>query len=286
MKKLLAILLVVSCFFPFYSQAQTETTKLTETVIKPIRILIVPGHDNEVWGAEYGNLKEADMNLALATEIFNIFKKDKRFEVYITRDQNGYVKEFSDYFSKEKDNIIDFKNNAKKEALNKITNGDFITKTTVPHNAVSASTSVKLYGINKWVNENNIDVVLHVHFDDNDRGSNKWKIGPYKGFTVYYPDIQMVNAKESTKLAGDIFLKLYGKYSTSTLPKEKGGFIADQKLIALGASGTLNKSVRAVLIEYGYIYQKILRNSTTRHQAYKNMASLTVKGITNYFFKK
>ena len=81
----------------------------------PVKILIVPGHDKEIWGAEYGNIKEADMTLNLGTQLFNLLKKDKRFEVYITRDQNGYTKEFSDYFSKNKVAIISFKNNAKEE---------------------------------------------------------------------------------------------------------------------------------------------------------------------------
>jgi len=74
----------------------------------PIKILLVPGHDNEVWGAQYGNIKEADMTLALATRIFNILKKDKRFEVYITRDSKGYTKKFADYFSTHKDEILAF----------------------------------------------------------------------------------------------------------------------------------------------------------------------------------
>ena len=38
----------------------------------PIKILLVPGHDDGIWGAQYGNMKEADMNLALATDIYNL----------------------------------------------------------------------------------------------------------------------------------------------------------------------------------------------------------------------
>lgn len=90
----------------------------------------------------------------------------------------------------------------------------------------------------------------------------------------------------SSKLAKSIFSQLSKKYTTSTYVKEKGGLIPDQKLIALGASGTLNKNVSSILVEYGYIYQKIFRNSATRHQAYRDMATLTTNGILNYFFKK
>lgn len=41
----------------------------------PIKILLVPGHDNEVWGAQYTNLKEAAMNLAIASRLYAILKK-------------------------------------------------------------------------------------------------------------------------------------------------------------------------------------------------------------------
>ncbi len=278
MKKIFWITLLIFCFFPFVSQAaQIKTVK----IIKPIKILIVPGHDNEVWGAQYKNLKEADMNLVLATQIYNLLKKDKRYKVYITRNSQGYVKEFADYFMTEKDNIITFKTKAKEATQNKIDTGSLISKINVPHNAVSADTSIKLYGINKWANENKIDLVLSVHFDDTNR-STLSEIGPYKGFTVYYPDSQMANAKESVSVAKSIFNKLHKKFTTSTYPEENNGFVSDQKLIALGASGTLNSTVRAVLIEYGYIYR--FGNSAMRHKFYTNAASLTAQGITNYFF--
>lgn len=277
MRRMLLILIFAAFFCPLMLQAQG--------VVSPIKILLVPGHDNEVWGAQYGNIKEADMNLVLATQIYNILKKDKRFEVYITRDKNGYTKEFSDYFSNNKADIISFKNNAKEETQVKIDNGTILEKSGVIHNAVNEETAIELYGINKWANENKINTVISVHFNDYLRAT-KWTIGKYKGFVIYMPDGQMANSPESSKLAKNIFSQLSKKYITSTYIKEKGGLISDQNLIALGASNTLNGSVNSVLIEYGYIYQKIFRNSTTRHQAYKDMAILTTRGVVNYFFKK
>ena len=53
---------------------------------------------------------------------YNILKKDKRFEVHITRDKNGYTKEFQDYLNANQGSIVSFKNNAKKIFLQKITN--------------------------------------------------------------------------------------------------------------------------------------------------------------------
>lgn len=277
MKRILFIFIFVFSLFPFLSQA--------EVVIEPIKILLVPGHNNEIWGAQYGNIKEADMNLVLATQIYDIIKKDKRFEVYITRDTNGFTKEFADYFSKNKTDIISFKNNAKEEMQIKINNGTFLNKSGVVHNVVNEQTAIELYGINKWANENKIEAVINIHFNDYPR-ITKWTIGKYKGVAIYTPDRQMANGLESFKLAKSIFLQLSKKYITSTYIKEKDGIIPDQKLIALGASNTLIPSVNSVLIEYGYIYQKIFRNSTTRHQAYKDMAILTTNGIVNYFFKR
>lgn len=274
MRKLLFILFL-ALIPAFFAGASSQ---------KQIKILLVPGHDNEIWGAQYGNIKEADMNLVLANQIYNILKKDKRFKVWITRDKLGYTTKFADYLSNTEE-IRLFKENAKAETLDKIADGDFLEKEGVFHNAATEEVAIKLYGINKWADENMMDAVIHIHFNDYLR-QTKWTIGKYKGFAIYMPDGQMANAKESAKLAGNIYSELRKKYKSSTYEKETGGLVPDQKLIALGANHTLDAGVRSVLIEYGYIYQKIFRKSSTRHQAYKDMADLTAKGIKKYFFGK
>jgi N-acetylmuramoyl-L-alanine amidase len=256
------------------------------SVVAPIKILLVPGHDNKVWGAQYGNMKEATMTLALATQIYNILKQDKRFNVYITRDNStsGYTKEFLDFLT-QKDAILTFEQNAKKIMQTKIINGSFITKVNPPHLTVTKDIALRLYGFNKWADENKIDAMVQIHFNDYPR-ANKWTIGQYKGFAIYFPDGQFANSKESGNLAADIFTQLHKKYSTSTYPPEAGGLVPDQKLIAIGANNTLDASVRSVLIEYSYIYEKKFRAQSTRLQAYKDMAQLTATGIKNYFFLK
>ncbi len=271
MKRLLSILLFIFLFTPAYSYAA------------PIKILLIPGHDNESWGAQYGGLKEAAMNLAVSRRLYDILKKDKRFEVHITRDSLGYTKEFVDYFANHEAEIISFKDNAKKEREKAITNGIFIEGENAPHNDASASGAIKLYGFNKWANENNIDAMIHIHFNDYPRPKS-WTAGKHKGFVIYMPEGQMVNSRGSVLLAADIFTQLRKKYSTSTYEKELGGLIPDQKLIALGSNGTLLPSVRSVLIEYGYIYS--LGNSAARQKKYDDMANRTATGIKNYFFPK
>ena len=272
MKKLLFILLILF-IVPVSCVRASEPTK----------VLLVPGHDNEVWGAQYGNIKEANMNLALATRLYNILKKDKRFKVYITRDSGGYTKEFADYFSTRKEEILAFKEDAKKKTQDKVANGSFIQKTNAPHHNVSEDIAIRLYGINKWANENKMDAVVHIHFNDYPR-SNSWTIGKYRGFNIYIHDGQFVNWEESGQLAANIFIQLHKKYITSTYGPEINGLTPDQKLIAIGANGTLNASVRSVLVEYSYIYEKRLRTKSTRLQAYADMATLTAQGIKNYFF--
>lgn len=276
MKLKLLILLFVFFLAPFEIYAK-------EVTIPQIKVLIVPGHDNEVWGAQYGNMKEANMNLVLGTEIYNNLLKDKRFKVYITRDKNGYTKEFANYFSSKKEEIVSFKENAKQETQKSILSGLFIERENVPHISASADMSVKLYGINKWASENKIDAVIHIHFNDYPRMA-KWTIGRYQGFSIYMPDNQRDNSKESVQLAQSVFLQLSKKYTPSNYVKELGGLIPDQSLIALGSNNTITKNTRSILVEYGYIYQKIFRNTITRQQAYKTMAGLTTTGIINYFF--
>ena len=261
---------------PFKGNASLATPN------RQIKVLIVPGHDNEIWGSQYGNIKEANMNLALATNIYNILKEDKRFQVFITRDNNGYIKEFSDYFSSKELDIKNFKENAKKKIQIKINNGSFLEKENVKHNPVKENTSIVLYGINKWANENNIDAIIHIHFNDYPR-KTKWTIGHYKGFAIYMPDKQFLNSKKSEKLAKNIYTELSRDYISSNYKKELNGLVPDQKLIAIGASNTLLANVGSVLVEYGYIYEKKFRTINSRKQAYKNMAILTANGIKNSF---
>ncbi len=279
MKKILSLffLFIFSLIFPFHVFAANPLPD------EPIRILLVPGHDNKIWGAQYGNIKEADMNLVLATRIYDLLNGDKRFKVWITRDSMGYTTEFTDYFTNHQADILSFEKDSKKELQNKINNKSFIKKVDVRHNSATVDVAFRLYGINKWADENKIDAVIHIHFNDYPR-KNKWIIGEYKGFAIYMPEGQMANFKESKQLAKSIFSQISKKYAPSTYKKELGGFVPDQNLIALGSNDTLKESVRSVLIEYGYIYR--FGNSKMRHEAYVSMADLTFKGIKNYFFGK
>ena len=68
---------------------------------KKVKVLIVPGHDDESkGGAQFQGRREADLNVQLAKELFELFKTDPHFEIFLTRDESGYYPEFSNYFSK------------------------------------------------------------------------------------------------------------------------------------------------------------------------------------------
>lgn len=252
---------------------------------EPIKILLVPGHDEKIWGAQFALVKEANMNYAVARRIKNILEDDERFKVFITREGGSYTNEFANYFTSEKDSISAFRKKARDSMKAKIEEGKFVEKRTVPHNKVTEDMANILYGINKWANENKIDAVIHIHFNDYPR-KTRWTIGKYTGFAIYFPDGQLKNGESSRELAGSIFTELGKKYDTSTYAPESAGLIPSQKLIAIGASGTLDESVRSVLIEYGYIYEKKFRSFISRHKAYDDMADLTSFGIRNYFFRE
>jgi len=279
------ILFIATTVFALTCLSTSVTIYAEAPVVKPIKILIIPGHDNTAWGAQYRDIKEADMSLALGTQIYDSLKKDKRFDVVITRDKDGYVKEFQDYFDANKDKIIAFKEEAKAVALQNISAGKFLKKKGVLHTSVSEDVAIKLYGVNKWANENNVDAIINIHFNDDSR-NNKKVPGKYKGFSIYMPDSQMKNSKQSIYLAKSISAQLSKKYLSNNYKNGKGGLIFDQTLIALGANGTLNQGVMSILIEYGFIYDKKFRTLSTRKATFATMAKNTVDGITNLFFKK
>ena len=246
----------------------------------PVKILIVPGHDDEAWGTQFKNVKEADMNVKLGLMLYNKLKKDKNFEVYITRDWEDYRPEFKEYFSKNGEAIADFIKEKKTVFNGKMADGEIDRNQLVEHNTVNNDVATKLYGLNKWADENNIDAMIHIHFNDYPRG-RAWERGDYKGFAIYTPEHQMNNFKESFQLASFVFQKLFHDYAISNYPPEKSGVVPDQELIAIGAFDTLH--TRSILIEYGYIYERKFSTVSKRATQMRVMAEDTYQGIKKYF---
>jgi hypothetical protein len=150
----------------------------------------------------------------------------------------------------------------------------------VVHNRADPNVAKRLYAINKWTDDNGIDILIHIHVnDDGDRLAGR--PGPYSGLTVYVPDSQYGNAKVSRGVAEAIFKNLNRYFAKSDLPKEDAGVVDDQKLIAVGSNNSLKAA--SVLIEYGYIYESRFQNSKIRSAIFKEMAWQTYRGVRDFF---
>ena len=249
-----------------------------------VRVLIVPGHDNDrgSGGSEYKGIREADLTLDAAEALYKIFSTDKRFEVFITRDEAGLKEPFALNLL-EMDEIVAFRDEKKTKMAELIANGviKYIPSSIIGPNATEKN-SIKLYAINKWVNENNIDVVLHLHF--NDYGTRLWFLpGKYSGLTVFIPERQLAGYNSTLPIASAVFRELSKYFPVSNQPREMAGIIEDQELISTGANLSLNPDVASMLIEYGYIYEAQWINPATRPLIMKELAYQTYAGIKKYF---
>ncbi len=248
-----------------------------------IKLLIVPGHDNEYEGSENHTIRESDLTLALAHSIDAHFKKDARFETIVARDANTgyYMTSLQKYFTEHRDDIIAFKNIAQKK-MEVLKAHNFISSNVaIERKGALSEIAFRLYGINKWANENDIDIILHIHF--NDHAGRVTRTGKYTGFSIYVPEHQYGNADASKDFARVLFDELKNTVGPSTMPLERGGIIEDQELIALGSNGSL-KGV-AALIEYGYIYEPQFIYSAVRSPMTQELAFQTYRAIKKYFEK-
>jgi len=248
-----------------------------------VKLLIVPGHDNDPssGGTSFGPLIEAKLNLALSQNILRFFGSDPHFQPLITRDEAGYKEPFSSYFTDHRDEIIAFRDSSRANMRDLISSGA-ISAIISPAKDAAPEASIKLNGINKWINENNVDISLHVHFNDY-AGRRSGVRGRYSGFVVFIPERQMPNYSASVGIGTSLFKKLVKFFPTSNQLTENRGLVEDQELIALGGGRTLNANTASILIEYGYIYESAWLNASTREMILKEIAYQTYLGIKNYF---
>lgn len=263
-------------------QASKKTTPYLKQQFrnKKIKVLIAPGHDNESSGTQFRNIREADLTSVMGELLFQLFDKDNKFEAFLLRDKKGYKKEFISYFKNEREKIIAFRDKFKGIIQAAFDVGILRRERGVVHNSVYGDISVKLYGINKWANENDIDLVLHLHF--NDYPGHKYnQPGKYSGFSIYAPESQLPNSKASLDIAKKVFDKMSKYFAVSDYPPESKGIVEDQELIALGANGSLDTP--ALLIEHSYIYESPLVDKDLRPLIMREMALQTYAGINQYF---
>lgn len=269
---------------PFFAEKITPEQILTSYKNDKVKILIVPGHDNYSIGAQFKEIKESQMNAELGQELFDFFQKDGKFETYATRVKNGdYSQWFNDYFESNKEKIRKFRENSWEQMRQAIEQGMPGPENQVYHNSATDNDSLKLYAVNKWVNENNIEIVFHIHFNDYP-GRTASQPGKYSGFSIYVPEYQLPNHRVSLKLADSLKNQLEKYFAKSDLPAESSILIEDQELIAVGSNAS--RDGVSVLVEYGYIYESQFANQEIRGVVLKEMAYQTYFGIKKFFDEK
>lgn len=245
-----------------------------------LRILVVPGHDSDYPGTSYLNLSEANLNLALAKELSTMLSSDPRLDVILARDDAGYNPQIINYINYNSEQINLSATSKKLETISRMAGGQVVrNEKNVYHNSAAPGMVTRLYGINMWANENRIDLVINIHFNDYPR-KRRSEPGKYSGYVIYVPDHQYSNARASKSLANSISDKLAKFFAESDLPKESGGVVEDQDLVALGAFNTLDPA--SILIEYGYIYEPQFVYKSVRPTVLKELASATYAGVIEF----
>jgi N-acetylmuramoyl-L-alanine amidase len=248
--------------------------------IPKVRVLLVPGHEPGFGGAEFGTMKERLINTELSKDLYEILDADPHFQVFSTRNNEAWNPVFSKYFETQWDAIKQWQKDSHKEMLHLIAIGSTTKAVSkVFHNRVNNNAAYRLYGITKWANENNIDVVIHIHINDDPERYGDVP-GKYSGFAIYVPVQQFSNSTTTKAVAEAIFnrLKMYNKISN--LPGESSGIVDEPDLIAVGTNNTADAA--SMLIEYGYIYEPQFALAK-RSETLKKIAYETYLGLKDFF---
>jgi N-acetylmuramoyl-L-alanine amidase len=221
------------------------------------------------------------MTVELAEYLRAFLSNNPHYEVVVPRDKNNWNPIFQKYFDEKWNDIVTFLKNNKNEMIRLVNNG-VVTRMSdgVGHIAVPNDVAIRLYGINKWVNENKIDIAIHIHFNDYPRRYQN-QPGKYNGFAIYVPERQYSNSTTTLAIADKVFKRLAKYNAISNLPKEESGVIEEQELIAIGSHNTLDAP--SMLIEYGYIYEPQFNDPKIKEATMKDLAFQTYLGLQDFF---
>lgn len=246
-----------------------------------VKVLIVPGHEPDFGGTSFNGIFERDLNVDLSEELAHFLGKNRRYEVVVARTKEAWHPDLQSYFESEWNEIDEFRTEQKKLMAQLIKEGKIERKTDgVYHNNAPLDAAMRLFGINKWANEQEVDITVHIHFNDIYRPNSRIE-APYSGFSIYVPEKQYSNAKASREIADAIFKRLAFFFPISDVSKESVGVVEDQDLIAVGQSNTADAV--SMLIEYSYIYEPHLQNKNIREPIIKEMALQTYLGLQDFF---
>jgi len=251
-----------------------------------VRILIVPGHEPNFGGTEYtapggARLKERDMTVELAQDLMQFVGSNPHYQAHVTRDSNAWSPDLAQYFKDHWNHIVQWEKDSRAEMQSLVVVGSS-TKVTggVLHNTAPVDVATRLYGITKWANENFVDVVIHIHFNDSADHADGVP-GKHTGFAIYVPAAKYQNSATTKAIAETVFERLSKYNPVSNLPGESNGIVDEPKLIAIGANDTSDAA--SMLIEYGYIYEPQFLNPDTRSMAIKDLAYQTYLGLQDFF---
>jgi N-acetylmuramoyl-L-alanine amidase len=287
---LILIALLLGTVAPFvatgatYGKDSITQKKITDRYKNSkLNVLVVPGHEPGYGGTMYGHIYERDIVLMIADELQKLLEEDKRITTYRTRDANGWTADFAEYFEKEWNTITEWIDESKYKTGILAEKGKIERVGGSIHNDAAPDVAKRLYGINKWGNENNIDVALHLHINDVPRPDLRGP-GPYVGFAIYVPEKQYSNAEASKKLGEKMKNRIEEMMMVSNLHSESGGVVEEQDLIAIGSFNTSNAA--SILIEYGYIYESQYANEELQREFAKKIAKQTYLGLQDFLRKK
>jgi N-acetylmuramoyl-L-alanine amidase len=262
------------------NELQGKYVKVPETRQK-VHVLVMPGHEPGYGGAEYRDLKEREMNVEVAGYLAGFLKGNTHFEVVVPRTNAEWNEPFASYFKNASSSIKDFNLRQKDEMARLIKAGALKRQSdTIYHNDAPTDVALRIFGINKWANENKVDVSIHIHFNDYPRRSAR-NPGEYSGFTIYVPEKQYSNSNTTKAIADSLMKRLSHYYPTSNMPQETDGIVEDQDLIAIGSHNT--SDAPSMLVEYGYIYEPQFQDSVSRSVILKDMAFQTYLGLQDFF---
>jgi N-acetylmuramoyl-L-alanine amidase len=264
--------LLASLFFSDDVTSEAVRSRYQNGVVS---VLIVPGHDDIRYGAEYNGIREADLTRAIGGHLYTYLSADPKFDARIVRDQSGYAQEFAQYFEAEREGIREFIGSARRY-FNLLRESRLVEQEAPPiqHNRADPETQNVLYGINRWANEHGMDLVIHLHVNDYSRRS--WE-QEYDGFSIYVPADNLPNHAVSREIAEHLAAVFSRYWLPSNLPLERETILETDQLIAVGSYGSLRSG--SVLLELGYIYESRFHNDATLKEA----AFRAYQGLLSFF---
>lgn len=246
-----------------------------------VRIFLMPGHEPDYGGAEYRTAIERDLNVVIAKNLKTYLEEDGKFEVVLGRDEKKWHPELDAYFKNNWTEIKQWKDEQAKNMAKLVAEGKLqLLSEPAPRQEVPSDVAIRLYGINKWVGENDFDMAVHLHINDYG-GRLRNRPGVLSGYVVFVPEDQYSNSGSAQMVAQALSDRLNQFFPQSDAKSEKGGVVEDQELVALGRYNT--SSAPSILVEYGYIYEPQFQKKEVRDLALKEYAFQTYLGLKEFF---